>query len=147
MNKAILIGRLTRDPDIRYNSQVDGNQLCIARFTLAVDRRIKTEGQPNADFISCVCFGKSAEFVEKYLIQGTKISVIGHIQTGSYTNKDGAKVYTTDVMVEEMEFCEKKANSGAEQQEPQKPQDDTSAEGFMAIPENAADDLPFKNKK
>lgn len=147
MNKAILIGRLTRDPDIRYNSQADGNQLCIARFTLAVDRRIKAEGQQNADFISCVCFGKSAEFVEKYLIQGTKIAVTGHIQTGSYTNKDGVKVYTTDVMVEEMEFCEKKTNSGAEHQEPQKPQDDTSAEGFMTIPENAADDLPFKNKK
>lgn len=149
MNKAILIGRLTRDPDIRYNSQADGNQLCIARFTLAVDRRFANRNQEGqtADFISCVAFGKAGEFVEKYLIQGTKIAVTGHIQTGSYTNKDGAKVYTTDVMVEEMEFCEKKANSGTEHQEPQKPQDDTSAEGFMTIPENAADDLPFKNRK
>lgn len=148
MNKAMLIGRLTRDPDIRYNSQADGNQLCIARYTLAVDRRGRTaEGQQSADFISCVCFGKTAEFVEKYLIQGTKVAVVGRIQTGSYTNKDGAKVYTTDIVVEEMEFCEKKADSGQPQQEPQKPQDDTSAEGFMTIPENAADDLPFKNKK
>lgn len=147
MNKAILIGRLTRDPDIRYNSQADGNQLCIARFTLAVDRRIKAEGQPNADFISCVCFGKSAEFVEKYLIQGTKIAVTGHIQTGSYTNKDGVKIYTTDVMVEEMEFCEKKAKQWSGTSGTSEASDDTSAEGFMTIPENAADDLPFKNRK
>ena len=95
MNKVIEIGRLTKDPDIRYSQ--GANTTCIARYTLAVDRKFKQEGQPNADFINCIAFGKLGEFAEKYLHKGTKIAVTGRIQTGSYTNKDGQKVYTTDV--------------------------------------------------
>ena len=113
MNKAILMGRLTRDPDIRY-TQGD-NPMCIARYTLAVDRRFsRTAGNDgnNADFIPCVCFGKTAEFVEKYLKKGTKMAVTGRIQTGSYTNRDGVKVYTTEVVVEDQEFAESKNASG-----------------------------------
>ena len=103
MNKVTLIGRVVRDADIRY-SQAE-NTTCIARYTLAVDRKFKQEGQPNADFINCIAFGKLGEFAEKYLHKGVKIAVTGRIQTGSYTNKDGQKVYTTDVVVEEQEFC------------------------------------------
>ena len=113
MNKAILMGRLTRDPEIRY-TQGD-NPMCIARYTLAVDRRFsRTAGNDgnNADFIPCVCFGKTAEFVEKYLKKGTKMAVTGRIQTGSYTNRDGVKVYTTEVVVEDQEFAESKNASG-----------------------------------
>lgn len=113
MNKAILMGRLTRDPEIRY-TQGD-NPMCIARYTLAVDRRFNrnagNDGN-NADFIPCVCFGKTAEFVEKYLKKGTKMAVTGRIQTGSYTNRDGVKVYTTEVVVEDQEFAESKNASG-----------------------------------
>ena len=113
MNKAILMGRLTRDPEIRY-TQGD-NPMCIARYTLAVDRRFNrnagNDGN-NADFIPCVCFGKTAEFVEKYLNKGTKMAVTGRIQTGSYTNRDGVKVYTTEVVVEDQEFAESKNASG-----------------------------------
>ena len=107
MNKVILMGRLTRDPEMR-NSNGESNT-AIARYTLAVDRRYKREGDAGADFISCVAFGRSAEFAEKYLHQGTKIAVVGRIQTGSYTNKDGQRVYTTDVVAEEQEFAESKA--------------------------------------
>ena len=113
MNKAILMGRLTRDPEIRY-TQGD-NPMCIARYTLAVDRRFsRSAGNDgnNADFIPCVCFGKTAEFVEKYLKKGTKMAVTGRIQTGSYTNRDGVKVYTTEVVVEDQEFAESKNASG-----------------------------------
>ena len=107
MNKVILMGRLTRDPEVRY-TQGD-NQMAIARYTLAVDRRFNRNGDENtADFISCVAFGKSGEFAERYLRKGTKIAVTGRIQTGSYTNKDGVKVYTTDVVVEDQEFAESK---------------------------------------
>ena len=109
MNKVILMGRLTRDPDIRY-TQGD-NSMCIARYTLAVDRRFSRNGNNDgnsADFIPCVAFGKSAEFCEKYLRKGTKMAVTGRIQTGSYTNKDGAKVYTTEVVIEDQEFAESK---------------------------------------
>ena len=137
MNKVILIGRLTRDPDIRYTTTQKGDQMCIARYTLAVDRRGRvSEGQPSADFISCVAFGKGGEFAEKYLKQGTKIAVTGKLQTGSYTDKDGKKVYTTDVNVEDQEFCEKK-NSNEQSAPP-------SSEGFMDIPSDAVDSLPFK---
>ena len=108
MNHVILIGRLTRDPDIRYSQGAE--PMCIARYTLAVDRRMskaaKDSGEQSADFINCVAFGKSGEFAEKYLTKGTKIAVSGRIQTGSFTNKDGQKIYTTDVVVEEHEFCE-----------------------------------------
>lgn len=108
MNKVILVGRLTRDPEIRYTS--GQNQTAVGRYTLAVDRRYKKEGdEQTADFINCVTFGRGAEFAEKYLHQGTKIAVVGRIQTGSYTNKDGQRVYTTDVVAEEQEFAESKA--------------------------------------
>ena len=114
MNRVTLIGRLTRDPDIRY-TQSD-NPICIARYSLAVDRRYKKDGQQEADFPSCIAFGKTAEFAEKYLCKGMKIAINGRLQTGSYTNKDGAKVYTTDVVVEEHEFVESKAASEAARQ-------------------------------
>lgn len=110
MNKVILIGRLTREPEVRYSQ--GENASAVARYTLAVDRRFKREGDATADFISCVCFGKLAEVAEKYLHQGVKIAVTGRIQTGSYTNKDGVKVYTTDVVVEEQEFAESKKSQG-----------------------------------
>ncbi len=147
MNKVILMGRLTRDPEIRY-SQGEG-QMAIARYTLAVDRRFNRNSDQTADFISCVAFGKSAEFAEKYLKQGTKIALTGRIQTGSYTNKDGNKVYTTDVVVEDQEFAESKANSAASTGDNYQPAGrpspaSASAEGFMSIPEGIEDDLPFK---
>lgn len=107
MNKAILMGRLTRNPDIRYTQ--GEKPVCIARYTLAVDRRFKRDGEQEADFISCVAFGRQAEFAEKYLQKGTKVVISGRIQTGSYTNRDGVKVYTTDVVVEEQDFAESKA--------------------------------------
>ena len=131
MNKVILMGRLTRDPEMRG----DGTSL-VARYTLAVDRRFKKEGQADADFINCVCFGKSAEFAEKYLKKGTKIVVTGRIQTGSYTDKDNKKVYTTDVIVEEQEFAESKGASG-ESAEVKADND------FMDIPANLQNDMPF----
>ena len=109
MNKVILMGRLTRDPEVRYSA--GENALAIARYTLAVDRRFRRDGEATADFISCVSFGRTAEFAEKYFRQGLKIIVSGRIQTGSYTNRDGQKVYTTEVVVEEQEFAESKAAS------------------------------------
>ena len=119
MNKVILMGRLTRDPEVRYSA--GENALAIARYTLAVDRRFRRDGEATADFISCVSFGRTAEFAEKYFRQGLKIIVSGRIQTGSYTNRDGQKVYTTEVVVEEQEFAEGKnfSQQGAGQQPPQ----------------------------
>jgi single-strand DNA-binding protein len=148
MNKVILIGRLCRDPEIRYSQQGD-EQMAVARYTLAVDRRYKKDNEQSADFISCVAFGRSAEFAEKYLKQGTKICVCGRIQTGSYTNRDGNKVYTTDVVVEEQEFAESKNTAGNDgsssgQQAPSPAPDPREASGFMSIPEGIEDDLPFK---
>lgn len=144
MNKWIGIGRLTRDPEVRYSQ--GENSLAIARFTLAVDRRFKRQGEQDADFISCVAFGKTAEFAEKYLKQGTKIAVIGRIQTGSYTNKEGQKVYTTEVMLEEVEFAESKGsgngdsgNSGSSRPEPSS----AVGDGFMNIPDGIDEELPF----
>ena len=146
MNKAILMGRLTRDPDIRYSQ--GENPMAIARYTLAVDRRFKRDGEQSADFINCLAFGRSAEFAEKYFKQGTKIAVSGRIQTGSYTNREGVKVYTTEVVIEEQEFAESKAaasqnnNRGASQ--PSTPQSSTTAsDGFMNIPDGLEDELPF----
>jgi len=136
MNKVILMGRLTRNPDVRY-SQNNDQQMCIARYTLAVDRRGKDAG---ADFISCVAFGKNGEFAEKYLKQGTKIAVSGRIQTGSYTNKDGQKVYTTDVVAEEQEFAESKNSENGQQA----PAEEKPNEGWMNIPTGIENDLPFK---
>lgn len=109
MNKVTLIGRLTKDPDVRYST--GENATAVARYSLAVDRKFKKEGEANADFINCIAFGKNGEFAEKYLHKGTKIAVTGRIQTGNYTNKDGQRVYTTDVVVEEHEFCENKGNN------------------------------------
>lgn len=135
MNKVILMGRLTRDPEIRYSQ---GNQsTAIARYTLAVDRRFKREGEPNADFINCIAFGKLGEFAERYLQKGTKIAIIGRIQTGSYTNKDGVKVYTTDVVVEEQEFAESK--NGSNNSAPKT----NTGDGFMNIPDGIDEELPF----
>jgi single-strand DNA-binding protein len=138
LNKVIICGRLTRDPEVRTG------QTTTAKYTLAVDRRFKKDGADSADFISCVAFGKSAEFAEKYLHKGTKILVIGRIQTGNYTNKDGNKVYTTDVVVEEHEFVESK-NSSAGQASPSPAQASApeKTDDFMNIPAGIEDELPF----
>ena len=153
MNKVILMGRLTRDPEARYSA--GNNSMAVARYTLAVDRRFRRDGENNADFIGCVAFGKSAEFAEKYLRQGTKIIVTGRIQTGSYTNRDGQKVYTTDVVVEDQEFAESKAaasESGMMRQSAPSPMaaspmpspaQASSADGFMNIPDGIDEELPF----
>ena len=138
MNKCTLIGRLTRDPEVRY-TQGD-NAMAIARYSLAVDRRFKRDGEPDADFINCVAFGKSGEFAEKYLKKGTKVAVVGRIQTGSYTNKDGQKVYTTDVVVEEQEFAESK-NSGSSDNNQSAPENKNT--DFMNIPDGIDEELPF----
>ena len=142
MNKVILMGRLTRDPDIRHSA--GENSTAVARYTLAVDRRYKRDGEAGAEFISCVAFGRSAEFAQKYFRQGLKVVVTGRIQTGSYTNRDGNKVYTTDVVVEDQEFAENKAagqttNSGSQQ----KPEPQVDADGFMNIPDGIDEELPF----
>lgn len=138
MNKVILMGRLTRDPEVRYSQ--GAQPLAIARYTLAVDRRGSKQGEQSADFINCIAFGKSGEFAEKYLHQGTKIVVTGRIQTGSYTNRDGQKVYTTDVVVEEQEFAESKKNT----QPAPEPAPAGGYEGFINIPDNVEDEgLPF----
>ena len=173
MNRVILMGRLTRDPDIRYAQGENGME--VARYTLAVDRRRRREdGQQNADFISCVAFGRSAEFAEKYLHKGIKILVTGRIQTGSYTNREGNRVYTTDVVVEDQEFAESRsvseANTGAygggsyggssygsgssmppqnSMPEPARPADGFGAgpadgDGFMNIPDGIDEELPFQ---
>ena len=170
MNKVILMGRLTRDPNVTYSQ---GSNTSVARYTLAVQRRFRREGsEQEADFISCVTFGRQAEFAEKYLKQGTKIVVSGRIQTGSYTNRDGVKVYTTDVVVEEQEFAESKASAASynagqngysqnggygqgnsyqapQAQAPARP-DPASAiggqgasDGFMTIPDGIEEELPF----
>ena len=147
MNKVILMGRLTRDPEVRYSQSNTGDgQMALARYTLAVDRRFNRNGDQSADFIGCVAFGRSAEFAEKYLKQGTKIAITGRIQTGSYTNKDGNKVYTTDVVVEEQEFAESKAATAGNggQNNYSRPAAAADAEGFMNIPDGIDDELPFK---
>ena len=146
MNKVILMGRLTRDPEVRY-SQGGENSLAIARYTLAVDRRFKRNGdEQTADFIGCVAFGRNAEFAEKYFRQGLKVVVTGRIQTGSYTNKDGQKVYTTDVVVEECEFAESKnaagENSGFTPSDRPSPSS-AAGDGFMNIPDGIDEELPF----
>lgn len=140
MNKVILMGRLTRDPEVRYGGT---NNTAVARFSLAVERRFKREGEPTADFINCVSFGKTAEFAEKYFRQGLKVVVTGRIQTGSYTNKDGVKVYTTDVVVEEQEFAESKAaseNNGTQSEQNSMP---TGDDGFANIPDEIDEQVPF----
>lgn len=140
MNKTILTGRLTKDVDARYTT--GANQLLVSRYTLAVDRRFKRDGEASADFINCISFGKSAEFAEKYFRKGMKVSVVGRIQTGSYTNRDGVKVYTTDVVVEEQEFCESKQIGNSEEQQPS-PHGQVDKDGFLDIPDNIDEELPF----
>ena len=173
MNQVILMGRLTRDPEVRYSG--GESSMAIARYTLAVDRRFKRDGEATADFINCVSFGKTAEFAERYFRKGIKIAVSGRIQTGSYTNKDGVKVYTTEVVVENQEFCESKAasdeanrgygsqgydnggysnnngysnNSGssaysAPRQAAPAPAPEAPGDGFMNIPDGIDEELPF----
>lgn len=159
MNKVILMGRLTKDPEVRYSQ--GQNSMAVARFTLAVNRRFAKDGEQSADFINCVSFGKTAEFAEKYFRQGTKICISGRIQTGSYTNRDGQKVYTTDVVIEEQDFAESKAsqdnrnstqnsyvpnynapnNYAASNRQGNGYQ--TGNDGFMNIPDGIDEELPF----
>lgn len=140
MNKVILMGRLARDPDVRYSGNGD-KRLCVSRYTLAVNRRMVKENEQNADFISCVAFGKAGEFTEKYFRKGMRVVISGRIQTGSYTNRDGQRVFTTDVVVEDQEFAESKS-SGHAQEGP----DDSEHrnDDFVSIPEDINDEsLPF----
>ena len=147
MNRVILCGRLTKEPEVRY-SQTSSGSMAVARYALAVDRAFKKEGEQTSDFINCIAFGKNGEFAEKYLRKGAKIIVEGRWQTGNYTNKDGKKVYTNDCVVERHEFCESRAesanNSGyAPSQQPQpSPAPVSSANDFMTIPDNM-EELPF----
>lgn len=158
MNKVILMGRLTRDPEVRYSQAAE--PIAIARFTLAIDRKVKQEGAQAADFINCVAFGKNGEFAEKYLRKGIKIAVIGRIQTGSYTNKDGTKIYTTDIVVEEFEFAESKGSSLRKEEKEARdrealqgysrqgsgreiPPAAVDEHGFMNIPDGIDEELPF----
>ena len=151
MNKVILMGRLTRDPEVRYSQ--GENSTAIARYTLAVDRRFKRDGEQTADFINCVVFGKSAEFTERYFRQGMRVVVCGRIQTGSYTNKDGQRVYTTDVVAENVEFAESKNasagnNDGGYQNAGfgggnNAPAPSGAGDGFMNIPDGIDEELPF----
>lgn len=139
MNKVFLMGRSTKDADVRY-SQGD-KPMAVARISIAVDRRFKKDGEQNADFINCIAFGKTAEVIEKYVFKGTKIAIAGHIQTGNYTNKDGVKVYTTDVVIDELEFCESRNN---QQNNTDSPVSRPDADGFMNIPDGVEDEgLPF----
>ncbi len=138
MNKVVLMGRLTKDPEVRYSQ--GEKPMAIARYTLAVDRKFKRDGEANADFINCIAFGKNGEFAEKYLYKGVKILVDGRIQTGNYTNKDGQKVYTNDCVVESCEFAESK---NASQSERPQPMTQTDSDGFMSIPDGIDEELPF----
>lgn len=150
MNKVILMGRLTRDPEVRYSQ--GESPMAIARYTLAVDRRFnRNSDDATADFIGCVAFGRAGEFAEKYFRKGTKVAVTGRIQTGSYTNKDGVKVYTTDVVVEEQEFAESKNSAGADTgfsggnnySGGARPEPAAAGDGFMNIPDGIDEELPF----
>ena len=136
MNKVILMGRLTRDPDVRYSAGESGTS--VARYTLAVDRRFnKRDGEATADFISCVAFGRSAEFAEKYFHQGMRVLITGRIQTGSYTNKDGVRVYTTDIIVEEQEFADGKRDTSG-------PSQSFAGDGFMNESSGYGENTPFR---
>lgn len=136
MNKVIIMGRLVRDPEVHYATSASTTS--IAYYTLAVDRRVKKEGEQSADFIGVVAFGRAAEFIGKYCHKGVKLLVTGRIQTGSYTNRDGNKVYTTDVIAEDQEFCESKKST-----EEKQPKPETDKDGFMNVPEGIDEDLPF----
>lgn len=153
MNKCHLMGRLTKDPEVRYST--GSKPTCVARYTLAVNRKFKQDGQPTADFISCIAFGKQGEFAEKYLKQGIKIAVSGRIQTGSYEKKDGGRVYTTDVVVEEQEFAESKSTNeslstpsqpqAAEPQQMSLPTQEQpkQEQPWMSVPDGFESELPF----
>lgn len=147
MNKVILMGRLTRDPEIRYSQ--NGNSMAIARFSIAVDRRFKRDGEPDADFFNCTAFGKQAEFIERYLHKGTKVVLVGRIQNDNYTNKDGQMVYSVRVMVDEIEFAESKnasANAGGDgagSYGGNNAQPSGAGDGFMNIPDAIEEELPF----
>ena len=140
MNKVVLVGRLARDPEVRYSE--GENATCIARYTIAVDRRFKRDGEASADFINCVVFGKNGEFAEKYFTKGMRIAISGRIQTGSYTNKDGVKVYTTDIVVEEQEFAQSKSENDSSSATSQVAQNRNN-DGFMNIPDGIDEELPF----
>jgi single-strand DNA-binding protein len=138
VNKFVGLGRLTKDPEVRYSQ--GENPSTVSKITLAIDRKFKRDGEQSADFINCVAFGKTAEFQEKYFHKGTKVAIVGRLQTGSYTNKDGQKVYTTDVIVEEQEFAESKGSGG----ESENRTDTGIGDGFMNIPDGIDDEqLPF----
>ena len=143
MNKVELMGRLTKDPDVRYSQ--GQKPTAIARYTLAVERRFKRDGEQSADFINCVALGKNGEFAEKYLKKGMKIAVTGRIQTGSYTNREGQKVYTTDIVVDEHEFCESRNAAQQEQSENRNsaPPMPDGADSFMNLPDGIDEELPF----
>ena len=144
MNKVILIGRLTRDPEIRYST--GANATAVGSFSIAVDRRFKRDGEPDADFFDCTAFGKQAEFVERYLKKGTKMVVVGRLQNDNYTNKEGQKVYRTRIMVDELEFAESKnvAGEGSENRPSGRPEPSAAdKDGFMNIPDGIDEELPF----
>lgn len=144
MNKVILMGRLTRDPEVRYSQGASGTAVC--RYTLAVDRRFKRDGEPDADFFNCTVFGKGAEFAEKYFRQGIKIVVTGRIQQDNYTNRDGQKVYSVQIIVEEQEFAESKNASSAAGNggySNARPAPSAASDGFMNIPDGIEEELPF----
>lgn len=141
MNKVELLGRFSRDPEVRYSQ--GENSIAIANFGIAVNRKYKSNGEQEADFISCKAFGKTAEFIEKYFHKGSKAAIVGRIQTGNYTNKDGQKVYTTDVIVEEIEFAESKNRGASENTAPATPSSQPNTDGFMNIPDTDDEELPF----
>lgn len=146
MNKVIMMGRLTRDPEVRYSQ--GASQTAVARFSLAVDRRWKREGEPDADFFNCTVFGRQADFVEKYLRQGTKVVITGRVQNDNYTNKEGQKVYSVQIIVEEIEFAESKnaagnAGGSAYQADSRPSPSQAAGDGFMSIPDGAEEELPF----
>ena len=145
MNKVILMGRLTRDPEVRYSQ--GSSQTAVARFSVAVDRRFKRDGEPDADFFNCTAFGKQAEFIERYLHKGTKIVLSGRIQNDNYTNRDGQQVYSVRVMVDEVEFAESKNasvdNSGYMGGNNNRPEPSGVGDGFMNIPDGIDEELPF----
>lgn len=139
MNKVIMMGRLTKDPEIRYGQGANGT--IVGAFSIAVDRRFKRDGEPDADFFNCTAFGKTAEFLEKYIHKGTKVVIEGRLQNDTYTNKDGQKVTATKIMVESMEFAESKAAEEKTQERPKAPEPDK--DGFLAIPNELEEELPF----
>lgn len=143
MNKVILIGRLTRDPEIRYST--GASSTAVGTFSIAVDRRFKREGEPDADFFNCTAFGKQAEFVERYLKKGTKMVVVGRVQNDNYTNKEGQKVYSTRIMVDELEFAESRnaAGESSDYHPSARPEPSAAGDGFMNIPDGIDEELPF----